>query len=73
MSRKQVFICDGKGCGAVLVNPDDGFVILGEIHKTAMGGDAKVLVSNNDAPSGATSETSLCRDCLIKALELHAT
>ena len=69
--RKEIFICDTAGCGAVLVNPEDGFVIIGEIRNTGVGGDAKVLVSNSTPAPNGLAETSLCCACICKALGLH--
>lgn len=66
MAKKTVYICDGPGCGAVLVNPEDGFVLAGVLKTTTVEGDAKVLVSSPNE-----SETSMCRECWAKVLGLN--
>lgn len=68
MAKKTVFICDGNECGAVLVNPEDGFVLSGVIRTTTITGEAtQILTSGSDV----TTEISLCRECMAKALGLH--
>ena len=82
MGKKLVFICDGtrddgKGgvapCGAVLVNAADGFVIAGPIKATVVDGE-RVLVStppSSGSQPDVAHETSLCRECMAKALGFH--
>jgi hypothetical protein len=65
LAKKTVYICDGPSCGAVLVNPEDGFVLAGILRTTALENDAKVLISSAD------TETSLCRECMAKVLGLN--
>ena len=71
MARRSVLICDGKGCGAVLLEEHDGFLIHGTIS-TGLTENTKVLIGGDEAaPSlnGAT-ETALCEKCLLQALGL---
>jgi hypothetical protein len=67
MAKKMVFICDGSSCGAILVNPSDGFVLRGSIRATALeeAGALAPLVT-----TGENEETALCRECMMKALKL---
>lgn len=73
MARRSVLICDGKGCGAVLLEEHDGFLIHGTIS-TGLTESPKTLVGNNDddaAPSpDGSPETALCEKCLLEALGL---
>jgi hypothetical protein len=66
MSKKLVFICDAKECGAVLVNPGEGFVLTGAIRSTTVEGTPAALLE-----ASTTDELSFCRDCFAKALGLH--
>jgi hypothetical protein len=63
MAKRTVYICDTPDCGAVLVHPEDGFVITGVIKTTTIDGEAKVLVG-----SIVTQEISLCAECFNKAV-----
>ena len=78
MARRNVFICDGADCGAVLVRPDDGFLIMGPIKNTDIDATPKMLVepkllSPVVAGDPPQHETALCKECLLKALGLpHA-
>ena len=71
MAKKTVYICDGKDCGAVLVNPEDGFVLTGELTTTTISGEPKVLVASPAVDVGQGTQTSLCRECMAEALGLH--
>jgi hypothetical protein len=78
MARRNVYICDGADCGAVLVRPEDGFLIQGPIKTTSIDGEAKTLVepkylTGTLASEGPPSETALCKECLLKALNLPHT
>jgi hypothetical protein len=70
MSRRSVFICDGKGCGTVLLEAHDGFIIKGTISEALV--DApKVLVGTEEGSSpGIATETALCEKCLLQVLGL---
>jgi hypothetical protein len=73
MAKRTVYICDGDQCGAVLVHPEDGFVIVGAVKAIAIEGDPKVLISTpSSSQPDIVTETSLCRECLAKALGLVA-
>ena len=67
MAKRTVYICDGKECGSILVNPQDGFIIAGTIAAISLS-DPKVLVTS--VSDSEASEVSLCRDRLEKALGL---
>lgn len=71
MAKRLVYICDGKDCGAVLVHPDDGFVITGTIRPISLENQAPPQVA---APTASTPdtipETSLCKTCMAAALGL---
>lgn len=69
MAKRLVYICDGEGCGAVLVHPEDGFVITGTIKPIAVDGDPKPLVTGSLIEP--TAETALCRECMAKALKMQ--
>lgn len=65
MAKRTVYICDVEACGAVLVHPDDGYVITGVIRPTSLEpADAKDLIA------ASAGEVSLCRECMLKALHL---
>jgi hypothetical protein len=77
VARRNVFICDGAQCGAVLVRPDDGFLILGAIKTTDIDAEPKTLVdpkaqlgSNPELGATPGPETALCKMCMAKALSL---
>jgi vacuolar-type H+-ATPase subunit F/Vma7 len=67
MAKKTVYICDTQDCGAVLVNPQDGFVLTGSVKSTAVTEDPKILLP---IPTDG-QELSLCRECMAKALGFH--
>jgi hypothetical protein len=71
MARRNVFICDGADCGRVLVHPEDGFVVLGDIKTTSIDAEPKMLVQPKPAPGpDAPAETALCKWCMAKILGL---
>ena len=73
MARRSVFICDGKGCGTVLLEGHDGFLINGTITE-ALVDSPKMLVGGAE-PTGAhgATETALCEKCLLAMLGLGKT
>ncbi len=70
MARRNVFICDEQGCGAVLVHADDGFVFHGIVRNTDIENTSTTLIGLPAAPSTDPPETVLCKDCCIKRLGL---
>jgi hypothetical protein len=73
MAKRTVYICDGKDCGAVLVNAEDGFITVGTIKTTALDGEPKVLVTSapvalEGAVPAPPGEAALCKECMAKAL-----
>jgi hypothetical protein len=74
MARRSVFICDGKGCGTVLLEAHDGFLIKGTITESvvenpkALVGDA--LTAAALATGSLPEETALCAKCMIQLLGL---
>lgn len=71
MAKRTVYICDGKDCGAVLVHPEDGFIITGVIRPITLEGEAvpQVVALTGSQPD-LVPETSLCRECMALALNL---
>jgi hypothetical protein len=71
MARRNVFICDETGCGAVLVHPEDGFVFYGVVRTTDIDGSSTTLITLPEMTSSTDPpETVLCKDCLVKRLRL---
>jgi hypothetical protein len=72
MARRNVFICDGDGCGAVLIHPEDGFVFYGVVRNTDIEGPSKTLITIPDAGPLVPDppETVLCTNCCSKRLGL---
>jgi hypothetical protein len=70
MARRSVFICDSKGCGAVLLEGHDGFLIRGTISE-ALVDNPKTLVGAEQVEStNGVPETALCEKCLLQVLGL---
>ena len=69
--KKTIYVCDGKDCGAVLVNADDGFVITGTIRPAVLE-SAPLISGPPPTVSDPTPEISLCRECLALTLGIHA-
>jgi hypothetical protein len=67
MARRSVFICDGKACGAVLLEGHDGFIIKGSISEAVVD-NPKVLVAGEEGTP--LFETALCEKCLLQMLGL---
>ena len=68
--KRTVFVCDQPDCGAVLIHPEDGFIIYGRISDSnTADGEQKHLVNttNVDPPT----EIAFCRECMAKALGLQ--
>jgi len=62
--KRTVNICDIPDCGAVLIHPQDGFIMRGAVlDSNTTEGEQKVLVQ---AP--ADGEIALCREHAAKAL-----
>ena len=67
MAKKEMYICDGDGCGTVLLHPEDGYVIQGKIFTGVSGEAQRVFISTSDeAP-----ELVLCSECLTERLNLQ--
>ena len=47
MGKKLVYICDIEGCGAILVNATDGYVVTGVIKATTVDGEKLFVKSPN--------------------------
>lgn len=66
--KREFYICDGlpgTPCGTVLVNEEDGFVLTGRLLTPLAGPEQKILVGPSPTE---TTETALCRTCLLTAI-----
>ena len=64
MAKKEMYICDGTGCGTVLLHPEDGYTIKGQICTGVTGTEQTIIVtSTEEAP-----ELVLCGECLAEKL-----
>jgi hypothetical protein len=68
MAKKEMYICDGPACGAVLLHPEDGFIVRGQVLTGVTGVDQKILIDKTED----NPETVLCRECLAERLGLPA-
>jgi hypothetical protein len=63
MAKKELYVCDSEECGAILVHPEDGFVISGPIYTSIVGDQQKAIVN-------ASLEAPLvfCFDCFVQKM-----
>lgn len=63
--KKEMYICDGEGgkCGAVLLHPEDGFVLQGKILTGIAGANQQTVLESQEG-----AELVLCRECLFEGL-----
>jgi 2-methylcitrate dehydratase PrpD len=66
--KRDVYICDTEGCGAVLLEPEDGFVLRGALLDSGATGNQQVVLGST---SGDDDDTALCRGCLLNTLDSH--
>ena len=67
MAKREVYICDGQGCHAVLLKIGDGFVLRGSILSSGTGAEQTTVMAS---PSMDT-EVALCKSCMMLHLEAH--
>lgn len=73
---KKCYCCDD--CTILIENPDDGFVIKGNIYIASPESHGGLIGNNFPAGKvtgialGEIGETVLCKSCFLKALKLNA-
>lgn len=62
MSKKELYVCDNEKCGAILVHPEDGFVITGTIYTSIVASPTILVAATPEDPK------SFCFDCTVQML-----
>lgn len=73
--KREVYVCDNEGCGAVMLNPEDGFVLKGVLLDAGTGMKEKILLGTESTvgdappPDGSGHGVALCRGCMKNLID----